>query len=206
MSEGTAAQTAIEPGLHEAPTLQYELEPWRRRFGRNLADLVFRREPPPLELTSEPGPVPADIFVDKSLNWWRIAESYGGHIAFRRSRVFRLGIVFPEAGTVAVAVPEHRGLVLPGERISAANQHWPEGNSEAAQGSAEAGEAGDSFRSTKSGQPRADDRHAAPGEAEQERATAQHRGVDAGACGAADRGQLAIGFAVEDPAIPATSD
>ena len=82
MSEGTAAQTAIEPGLHEAPTLQYELEPWRRTFGRNLADLVLRREPPPLELTSEPGPVPPDIFVDKSLNWWRIAESYGGHIAF----------------------------------------------------------------------------------------------------------------------------
>jgi len=82
MSEGTAAQTAIEPGLHEAPTLQYELEPWSRTFGLNLADLVLRREPPPLELTSEPGPVPPDIFVDKSLNWWRIAESYGGHIAF----------------------------------------------------------------------------------------------------------------------------
>ena len=82
MSEGTAAQTAIEPGLHEAPTLHYELEPWGRAFGRNLADLVLRREPPQLELTSEPGPVPPDIFVDKSLNWWRIAESYGGHIAF----------------------------------------------------------------------------------------------------------------------------
>jgi periplasmic protein TonB len=82
MSEGTAAQTAIEPGLHEGPTLQYELEPWGRVFRRNLGDLLLRREPPPLELTSEPGPIPPDIFVDKSLNWWRIAESYGGHIAF----------------------------------------------------------------------------------------------------------------------------
>lgn len=82
MSEGTAAQTATEPGLHEAPTLQFELEPWGRTFGRNLADLVLRREPPPIDLTSHPAPVPADIFVDKSLNWWRIAESYGGHIAF----------------------------------------------------------------------------------------------------------------------------
>ena len=82
MSEGTAAQAAVEPGLHEAPTLHYELEPWGRVFRRNLADLVFRREPPPLELTAEPGPVPPDIFVDKSLNWWRIAESYGGHVAF----------------------------------------------------------------------------------------------------------------------------
>jgi len=82
MSEGTAAQTMAEEGLHEAPSLQYELEPWGRVFRRNLADLIFRREPPPLELTSEPGPVPADIFVDKNLNWRKIAESYGGHIVF----------------------------------------------------------------------------------------------------------------------------
>ncbi len=82
MSEGIAAQTAIDPGLHEAPTLQYELEPWGRVFRRNLADLVLRREPPPLELTSEPAPVPPDIFVDKSLNWSGMAESYGGHIVF----------------------------------------------------------------------------------------------------------------------------
>src|SRR5574337_815189 len=38
MSEGTAAQAAVEPGLHEAPTLHYELEPWGRVFRRNLAD------------------------------------------------------------------------------------------------------------------------------------------------------------------------
>ncbi len=82
MSEGIAAQTATEPGLHEAPTFQYELEPWGRVFRRNLADLIFRREPPPLELTSEAAPVPPDIFVDTSPNWWGIAESYGGHIAF----------------------------------------------------------------------------------------------------------------------------
>lgn len=82
MSEGIAAQTAIEPGLPEAPTLQYELEPWGRVFRRNLADLILRREPPPLELTCEPAPFPPDIFVDQSLNWWRVAESYGGHIVF----------------------------------------------------------------------------------------------------------------------------
>lgn len=82
MSEGTAAQVVAEPGLHAAPTLNYELEPWGRSFGRNLADLVLRREPPPLEITSAPAPVPPDTFVDTGLNWWRIAESYGGHIAF----------------------------------------------------------------------------------------------------------------------------
>ncbi len=82
MSEVLAAQTTTEEGLHEAPLLQYELEPWGRVFRRNLADLILRREPPPLELTSEPAPVPPDIFVDKSLNWRRIAESFGGHIIF----------------------------------------------------------------------------------------------------------------------------
>src|SRR4051794_38416238 len=82
MSEGTAAQAAVAPGLHEAPTLQYELEPWGRVFRRNLADLIFRREPPALELTSEPGTVPPDTFVDTNVNWWHVAESYGGHIAF----------------------------------------------------------------------------------------------------------------------------
>ncbi len=80
MSEVLAAQTTTEEGLHEAPQLHYELEPWGRVFRRNLGDLILRREPPPLELTAEAGPVPPDIFVDTSLNWRRISESYGGHI------------------------------------------------------------------------------------------------------------------------------
>jgi len=82
MSEGTAAQTSVEPGLHEAPSLNYELEPWGRTFARNLADLALRRELPPLELTSEPTAVPPDTFVDTGVNWRRIAQSYAGHIAF----------------------------------------------------------------------------------------------------------------------------
>jgi len=82
MSEGTAAQRSIEPGLHEAPSLNYELEPWGRSFGRNLADLLLRREPPPVEITAEPAPVPPDTFVETGLNWRSIAESYGGHVVF----------------------------------------------------------------------------------------------------------------------------
>lgn len=82
MSEGTAAQTAAEPGLHEAPTFHYELEPWGRTFGRNLADLLLSREPPPVEITSEAAPVPPDTFVQTGANWWRIAESYSGHAVF----------------------------------------------------------------------------------------------------------------------------
>ncbi len=80
MSEGTAAQTATETGLQEAPSLNYELEPWGRAFRRNLADLVLRREPPPLEVTSEPVPVPPETFVKTGINARRFVESYSGHI------------------------------------------------------------------------------------------------------------------------------
>jgi len=82
MSESTAAQTSLEPGLPAAPKLNYELEPWGRTFRRNLGDLLLRRQPPPVEITAEPGPVPPDTFVDTGLNWGRIAQSYSGHIAF----------------------------------------------------------------------------------------------------------------------------
>ena len=82
MSDVTAAQTSTEPGLHEAPSLNYELEPWGRTFARNLGDVVLRREPPPVEITSQPAPVSPDTFVDTEVNWGRIAQSYGGHIAF----------------------------------------------------------------------------------------------------------------------------
>jgi TonB family protein len=82
MSEGTAAQTSVEPGLQEAPLLNYELEPWGRTFARNLGDLVLRRNPPPVEITAAPADVPPDTFVQTGLNWRSIGESYGGHIAF----------------------------------------------------------------------------------------------------------------------------
>jgi len=82
MSEVTAAQSATKLGLHDAPTLQYELEPWAKVFSRNLADLLLRREPPAVEVTAQPVPVPPDTFIRTGIEWWRFAESYGGHIAF----------------------------------------------------------------------------------------------------------------------------
>jgi TonB family protein len=82
MSEVAAAQSATEQGLHDAPALQYELEPWAKVFSRNLADLLLRREPPPVEVTAEPIPVPPDTFIRTGISWWRFAESYGGHIVF----------------------------------------------------------------------------------------------------------------------------
>ena len=63
MSEVTAAQPQHDPALREAPALHYELEPWPRVFWRNLTDLVARREPPPLETTSQPVPVPPETFI-----------------------------------------------------------------------------------------------------------------------------------------------
>lgn len=82
MSEGTAAQVENRPGLHEAPSLNYELEPWHEGFRRNLADLVLRREPPPLEITAKPIDVPPDTFIQTGVKWSRFAESYVGHVAF----------------------------------------------------------------------------------------------------------------------------
>lgn len=81
MSESSAAQVEFEPGLHDAPLLNYELEPWFKVFGRNLADTVLRREPPPLEITAQPIEVPPGFFVRTGIRWSRFAESYGGHVA-----------------------------------------------------------------------------------------------------------------------------
>lgn len=82
MSEGTAARSEMESELHEAPSLQFELEPWSRVFGGNLADLVLRREPPPVEVTAQPVPVPPDTFIRTGILPRRFAESYGYHIVF----------------------------------------------------------------------------------------------------------------------------
>jgi TonB family protein len=82
MSEGTAAQAIIEPGLPEAPTFNYELEPRGRAFRRNLGDFVLRREPAPIEITAQPVEVSPGTFIRTGVNLRRIAESYGGHVVF----------------------------------------------------------------------------------------------------------------------------
>ncbi len=82
MSEGTAAQTAVDCGLHEAPTFHYELEPRGRVFRRNLGDLLLRRQPPAVEITAQPVEVPPETFIRTGVDLRRVAESYGGHIVF----------------------------------------------------------------------------------------------------------------------------
>ena len=81
MSEVTAAQPQHDPAWQEAPALHYELEPWARVFFRNLTDFLLRREPLPLDTTSQPVPVPPETFIRTGLGLRHFLESYGYHIA-----------------------------------------------------------------------------------------------------------------------------
>jgi len=82
MSEVAAATVKPEAARVEPPLLLRELEPWPRVFLRNLGDLLLRREPPPVVTTAVPVPVPRGYFIKTGVDLWRVAESYGGHIAF----------------------------------------------------------------------------------------------------------------------------
>jgi TonB family protein len=81
MSEVTTTQPQSDDALHDAPVLHFELEPWRSVFWRNLTDLVLRREPAPIETTSQPIPVPEENWVASELGPRHFLESYAGHIA-----------------------------------------------------------------------------------------------------------------------------
>jgi TonB family protein len=82
MPEVTAPQAQEDIASHDAPALHYELEPRLRVFWRNLTDLVARREPPPLETSSQPVPVPPETWIRTGLDARHYLESYGYHIAF----------------------------------------------------------------------------------------------------------------------------
>src|SRR5450631_75753 len=81
MSEVTATQPQSDDALHDAPVLHHEMEPWGRVFWRNLVDLIERREPAPLETTSQPIPVPEETWISISPGPRHFVESYGYHIA-----------------------------------------------------------------------------------------------------------------------------
>jgi TonB family protein len=82
MSEETSTQPQQDPAWRDAPVLHYELEPRHRVFWSNLTDLIARREPPPLETTSQPVPVPPEKFIRTGLGVRHFVESYGYHILF----------------------------------------------------------------------------------------------------------------------------
>jgi TonB family protein len=79
MSEVTATPPQLDNAAHDAPVLHYELEPRLRVFGRNLQDLIFRREPEAVETTSEPVPVPEEKWIATGLRARHYLESYGCH-------------------------------------------------------------------------------------------------------------------------------
>jgi TonB family protein len=81
MSEVTATQPRNDTALHDAPVLHFELEPWPRVFWRNLADLIRRREPEPVETTSQPVPIPEEKWIATGLGPRHYMESYGYHVA-----------------------------------------------------------------------------------------------------------------------------
>jgi TonB family protein len=82
MSDDTAVQLSREVSAHDAPVLLWDLEPWGRVFLRNLRDWLFRREPPPVETTTQPVPLRPGYFIRTGIDGERFFESYAGHIAF----------------------------------------------------------------------------------------------------------------------------
>jgi len=81
MSGVTAAKLQQEDSVIDSPVLLRELEPWHRVFFGNLADVILRREPPPVEISAAPVPLRRDYFIKTGIDPTRYLESYGGHIA-----------------------------------------------------------------------------------------------------------------------------
>ncbi len=61
------------------PGFLVELDPWHRVFWRNLRDLLLRRRPRPLRLTSAPADFWPDVFVSASIPWSRLRQSFLYH-------------------------------------------------------------------------------------------------------------------------------
>ncbi len=80
MSAVTAAKLQEEDATIDSPILLRELEPWQSVFFGNLADLILRREPPPVETTATPVPLRHDYFIKTGIEATRFVESYGGHV------------------------------------------------------------------------------------------------------------------------------
>jgi TonB family protein len=81
MSGATATKVQQENAAIDSPRLLCELEPRHRVFFRNLADVILRREPPPVETTAAPVPLRRDYFIKTGIDATRYVESYSGHIA-----------------------------------------------------------------------------------------------------------------------------
>ena len=66
--------------LHPAPRLLVELPPRRQVFFNNLFDLLLRRHPPVVEVSSSPSAFWPDVFVASGVRWSRFFESIAMHV------------------------------------------------------------------------------------------------------------------------------
>jgi len=73
------AQFGGPPFSGRVPRLLVELDPWHRVFWRNLRDLLLRRRPRPLRLTSTAGEFWPDVFVSAPIPWTEIRQSFLYH-------------------------------------------------------------------------------------------------------------------------------
>lgn len=80
MSEATAARLEREIPQLGAPTLLCELEPWYRVFGRNLADILLQRDPPPVQISS-PAALVHYHAISTGVDGERFFESGALHVA-----------------------------------------------------------------------------------------------------------------------------
>lgn len=68
----------VESGEHpdsSQPRILFEPEPWAQVFRRNLGDLILRRQPLEVNVSSPPAPFWPDVFVHRPLPWGAFAES-----------------------------------------------------------------------------------------------------------------------------------
>ena len=66
--------------LHPAPRLLVELPSRRQVFFSNLFDLLLRRRPPVVEVSSSPSAFWPDVFVASGVRWSRFFESIAMHV------------------------------------------------------------------------------------------------------------------------------
>src|SRR6266567_5990628 len=80
MLDSPAVSSQREVSAREPLTLLCELEPWRRVFLQNIGDLLLRREPPPVEITARPVPLPPNYFIRTGIGIERFFESSSAHV------------------------------------------------------------------------------------------------------------------------------
>lgn len=99
------------PGPVAVPTFLVRVDPWHRAFFRNLRDLVWQRQQPPLRVVSRPGAFWDDVFVVAPLPWGRFAQSAVGHAALI-AMLWGASALWPQGTRVMVPAVFHSSDVV----------------------------------------------------------------------------------------------